>query len=88
MATSRQARKAARVFNEPVVIPASDADSGSEEEDEEESPAVGAAASDDDEDDEEGEAWETDSFFRDALGDGTTPVVFEPREWGPSRVAG
>lgn len=84
MATNRQSRKAARVPNEAVEIPASDANSGSDEEEEEDSLTVGAAASDDedeDEDDEEGEVWETESFFRDALGDGSAPVVFEPRKW-------
>lgn len=81
MATNRQARKAVRVYNEIIEAPPSDADSGSDGE-EEDSPTVGAAASDDDDDDEEeGEAWETESFFRDALGDGSTPVVFGPREW-------
>lgn len=96
MATNRRARGAARVFNEAVEIPPSDAGSGSDEEEEDEDSAVGAAAtaaaSDDDDDDEdddeevEAEAWETESFFRDALGDGSAPVVFEPRELRP-RVA-
>lgn len=81
MATNRQARKAVRVYNEIIEVPPSDADSGSDGEEDEDSPTVGAAASDDDEDDEEGEAWETESFFRDALGDGSTPVIFGPREW-------
>lgn len=83
MATNRHARKSARILNEAVEIPASDLGSGSDDEEEEGSLTVEVPASDDDEDedDEEGEAWETESFFRDALGDGSAPVVFEPREW-------
>lgn len=84
MATiSRQeARKAARFPSEVVEIPDSDAGEESDESSRDGLAVVGGAATsdDDEDDDDDGEMWETESFFRDALGDSSSPVIFEPRE--------
>lgn len=84
----REVRKTARVFKEVVEIPDSDGEGSDEEEEslQNELPqsvvgqVEGTTSDDDEDDDEDGEMWETESFFRDALGDSSSPVVFEPRE--------